>query len=89
MKAVTEKHPESPSTTLKTIGVKIPPSLKFGHLYYEVSTYKIYCQYAFSSKRLAQIHGSLEHAPPASVYSALQCIHPVDTTKNNLSELYK
>jgi hypothetical protein len=84
LRAITDKDPKLPTANLRSIGVTIPLTFKFGHLYYEDATIN---ECLFSSSEFAKIHGNLGHAPPGAVYSALRRAYPVESGASDLEKL--
>lgn len=84
LRAVSRKHPSNPSITFESIGITLPLTLKFGHLYYEGPRMN---DYLFSMIELAQVHRNLGHAPAGSVYSALRRAYPIETDATDLAKL--
>lgn len=84
LRMITDKDPDKPNATFRSVGVTVNLVRKFGHLYYEGSPP---FEYLFSSTELAQIHRNLGHAPPGSVYSALRHAYPVETGATDLKKL--
>lgn len=88
---VTHKDVAHPYAEMKAVGITIPLTLKYGHLYYEAvneqTHYMENAEYLFSMAELAQVHRNLGHAPAGSVYSALRRAYPIETGASDLDKL--
>lgn len=73
LQTTTCEEPGNSTATFKAIGVTLPLTSKFGHLYYEGPSMN---EYLFSINELVQVHRNRGHPLAGSVYCAPRRAYP-------------